>query len=153
MMDLKQIGTVVSEFREPRETEFACEKGLRTESVSRVLIDREFREGLEGLGEFSHAYIIYLLDRVDRVELTTYPGPRSVRDLPRVGLFASRSQFRPNPIALRLVELVSVEEDGMVVRGLDAVNGSPVLDVKPYVPGFDRPSEFRTAPWYWWQRA
>jgi tRNA (adenine37-N6)-methyltransferase len=148
-MKLRAIGRVVSEFKEPEELHFACEKGLNAETESRILVKKEFREGLRGLEEFSHVFVLYWLDKANRVELTTHPGPPSV-ELPRVGLFSSRSQYRPNPIALRLAELADVDGEGIRVRGLDAVDGSPVLDIKPYVPGFDRPDVFHVAPWCDW---
>ena len=63
-------------------------------------------------------------------------------------MFASRSQYRPNHIALRLVELVKVKGNRLEVRGLDAINNSEVLDIKPYIPQFDRPEKIRVADWY-----
>ena len=79
----------------------------------------------------------------------THPGPPDI-ELPKVGVFASRSQYRPNHIALRLVRIVKVEDNVVFVEGLDAINGSKVLDIKPYVPGFDRPKEYSVANWYTW---
>jgi len=144
------IGHAVSEFERPQDFVFACENGLKTENTSVIVIDDKYSEGLNGLEEFSHIFVIYFLDKAEKIELTTHPGPPSVKNLPRVGVFASRSQYRPNPIALRLVRLIKVEENKLYVEGLDAANGSPVLDIKPYVAGFDRPENFKTASWYGW---
>ena len=146
----KSIGQIVSEFNEPKDAVGACEDGLRAGNLSRIVIDRELEGGLRGLEDFSHLFIVYCLDKADRLELVTHPGPPSVRDLPKVGVFASRSQYRPNPIAVRLVELIKDEGNEVVVRGLDGIHGSPVLDIKPYIPGFDRPEKFQVASWYEW---
>lgn len=82
--------------------------------------------------------------------MLTHPGPPGVKDIPKVGVFASRSQYRPNPIALRLVKLIRIQENILHVEGLDAINESVVLDIKPYIDGFDRPGEFKVADWYSW---
>jgi len=79
-----------------------------------------------------------------------HPGPPSIKDLPKVGVFASRSQYRPNPIALKLVKLVKVRNNKLYVQGLDAIDDSPVLDIKPYIPGFDKPEKVKIANWYNW---
>ncbi len=110
----------------------------------------EFEKGLKGLEEFSHVFVIYILDKAKKIELITHPGPPNEVDLPKVGVFASRSQYRPNHIALRLVKLKKIEKNIIYVEGLDAIDESKVLDIKPYVKGFDRTSEFKTAPGYRW---
>ncbi|MPN59153.1 hypothetical protein SDC9_206873 [bioreactor metagenome] len=64
--------------------------------------------------------------------------PRGRKDLPLVGLFATRSPARPNPIGISVVRLIKVDKNLLTVRGLDAIDGTPVLDVKPYLPQNDR---------------
>lgn len=150
LVSFKPIGFVKSEFKSPDEIIFACEQGLDANNISRILVNEEFSKGLKGLEELSHLFVIYNLDRIHRTELITHPGPPSIEGLGKVGIFASRSQYRPNKIALRLVRLVKVEGNEIHVKGLDAINDSPVLDIKPYVSGFDRPSEFKDSPWYRW---
>ena len=146
----KPIGFVKSKFENPSDITFACEKGLKTELMSKIIIDDEFSKGLKDLDRLSHIFVIYHLNKVEKNELLTYPGPPSIKNLPKVGVFASRSQYRPNPIALRLVKLIKVEGNEVYVQGLDAINKSPVLDIKPYVGGFDRPEKFKEAEWYEW---
>jgi tRNA (adenine37-N6)-methyltransferase len=147
---LEPIGIVESGFEHPEELIFACEKGLETDTESRIIIDEKFKQGLKGLTEFSHVFVIYFLDRANKIELLTHPGPPTENELPKVGVFASRSQHRPNHIALRLVKLIKIEDNKILVKGLDAINGSKVLDIKPYVKGFDRPEQFTSASWYAW---
>ncbi len=144
------IGKVESEYKNPKDLIFACEKGINTKTNSKIIVDKKFKKGLYKLNEFSHIFVIYLLHQADKIELITHPGPPHELDLPKVGVFASRSQYRPNHIALRLVQLQKIEKNVLFVEGLDAINGTNVLDIKPYVKGFDRPDKFKTAEWYDW---
>lgn len=144
------IGFVSSKYKNPKDLIFACDQGLKTKTTAKIIVAKKYQEGLNDLRQFSHIFVIYFLDKVNKVELTTHPGPPDAVNLPRVGVFASRSQYRPNPIALRLVKLVKVEKNTVEVKGLDAVDNTPVLDIKPYVKGFDRPDSFTTADWYSW---
>ena len=149
-MDIEAIGTVVSDFTDPEDLHIACEQGIKFELVSRILLKEHLAGGLDGLSEFSHVWIIYHLNKADKTEIRTLPGPASVQGLSEVGVFASRSQYRPNHIALRLVRLLGIYENVIEVQGLDAIDGSPVLDIKPFVKGFDYPENPKTADWYGW---
>ncbi len=146
----ESIGYVVSDFENPKDLIFACEKGLQTITNSKIVLHEKYKQGLIGLEEFSHIFVMYFLGQATKLELTTHPGPPTKKTLPKVGVFASRSQYRPNHIALRLVKLLKIEENTLYVEGLDAINGSRVLDIKPYIKGFDRPKDFKTAKWYHW---
>jgi len=104
---------------------------LGRDVVSEVVLRRRYAAGLKGLGAYSHAYIIYFMHKArKRYKITTHPRGR--RDLPRVGVFSTRSPGRPNPIGLTVVRLVRVRRSVLRVRGLDALDGTPVLDIKPY---------------------
>ena len=152
-IELKDIGRVRSAFRKPEDLHFACEKGVMVDTESEIIINDEFSECLKGLDSFSHLWIIYLLHEADRIELETHPGPPKIEDLPKVGVFASRSQYRPNHIALRLVRLEKVGLGNLLVKGLDAIDNTPVLDIKPFVPHFDRADGERIARWYEWGKS
>jgi len=147
---IEPIGKVESEYKNPKDLIFACEKGLNTKTKSKIIIKKEYEKGLKGLKKFSHIFVMYHLDQAKKIELITHPGPPTEISLPKVGVFASRSQYRPNHIALRLVKLKKIEKNIIFVEGLDAINNSKVLDIKPYVKGFDRPDKFKTANWYDW---
>lgn len=98
--------------------------------VSRIVFREDLVPGLVGIEEFSHVSIIFWLHRMSESDKTLiHPGASS--DLP-VGIFATRAPVRPNPIGLTTVELVKREGDTLWVRGFDAVDGTPILDVKPY---------------------
>jgi tRNA-Thr(GGU) m(6)t(6)A37 methyltransferase TsaA len=147
---LDPIGFVSSPYKTPKQAWEACEKGLETKTLSKITIKDEFIKGLKGLENFSHIFVIYYLHQAERIEMETHPGPETIKDLPIVGVFASRSQYRPNHLALRLVKVERVEGKDIYVKGLDAIDGSPVIDVKPYIKGFDRPKSFKQAEWYYW---
>jgi len=144
------IGYVSSAYKTPQQAWEACEKGLDTKTQSKITIYKKYQNGLKGLSEFSHAFVLYYLHKAKRTEMETYPGPITIKDLPKVGVFASRSQYRPNKIALRLVEIVKIDKNIIYVKGLDAIDKTPVIDIKPYVKGFDRPESFKQADWYCW---
>ncbi|MCE4599896.1 MAG: tRNA (N6-threonylcarbamoyladenosine(37)-N6)-methyltransferase TrmO [Desulfurococcales archaeon] len=102
----------------------------RYEIESIIRIYEEYVEGLEGIEEYSHIIVIYVMHEEDRVRIKVKPWGRD--DLPEVGIFATRFPPRPNHIALSVVELIRVEPPKLKVRGLDAWSGSPVIDIKPY---------------------
>jgi tRNA-Thr(GGU) m(6)t(6)A37 methyltransferase TsaA len=94
-------------------------------------------ESLVGLEQFSHAEIVFVFDRV-RPDEVTYDArhPRGRRDWPRVGIFAQRGKNRPSRIGVSVCRILQVDGLTLRVAGLDAVDGSPVLDIKPVMSGF-----------------
>lgn len=105
-------------------------------------------EALAGLDTFSHAEIIFLFDRVaDATIETGARHPRGRTDWPRVGIFAQRGKNRPNRLGLTTCEILSVDGTRLRVRGLDAVDGTPVLDIKPVMSGFAPRGALREPDW------
>ncbi len=105
----------------------------RRNIVSDVVVNEELRDALEGIEGYSHLIVIFWMHRVsekERRNLKTHPRHRN--DLPQVGVFSVRERSRPNPIGLTVVELLERNGRVLKVKGLDAVDGTPVLDVKPY---------------------
>ena len=101
--------------------------------ISQIVLNKDLVEGLDGISGFSHLFVLFYLNQVSNVQRKTLRvHPRGRTDLPLTGIFAVRTMFRPNPIGLTLVELVKVDGNDLTVKGLDAYDGSPVLDVKPY---------------------
>jgi tRNA-Thr(GGU) m(6)t(6)A37 methyltransferase TsaA len=99
--------------------------------ISRIVVCEDLLEALDGIAGFSHIFVLYYLDKI----LGPQPlkvHPRGREDLPLLGVFATRTNLRPNTVGLTLVELLKVEGNVLTVRGLDAFDGTPVLDVKPY---------------------
>jgi len=129
-MELIPIGVIHSPFRVPEE---APRQGIYTEEISTIEVFAEFTPALEGLESFAHLIVLYWADRAARDVL------KSRRHEDR-GVFASRSPARPNPICLSVCELVAIEGNEVKVRGLEALDGSPLLDIKPFIRELDCPS-------------
>jgi tRNA-Thr(GGU) m(6)t(6)A37 methyltransferase TsaA len=105
-------------------------------------------EALAGLDTFSHVEVVYLFDRVNPDTVHTGARrPRGNPDWPEVGILAQRGKDRPNRIGICTAELVSVDGAAIAVRGLDAIDGTPVLDVKPYTREFGPRGEIRQPAW------
>lgn len=115
--------------------------------ISQIIINDEFAEALDGITEFSHIFVLFWLDQVSHEGTRLKVHPRGREDLPLLGVFAVRTMYRPNPIGLTLVELVKVEGNVLTVRGLDAFDGTPVLDIKPF-DFWDTAKDVRVPAWW-----
>lgn len=105
--------------------------GAQHDAEGTLEIFPEFEPGLADIDGFSHLFVIWVFDRVDGWELTAAP-PSDNRPH---GVFATRSPRRPNPIGLTVVQLLAREGTRLRVRGLDMLDGTPLLDIKPYLSG------------------
>lgn len=105
-------------------------------------------EAAAGLADFSHIEVIYRFDRVDEAKIETGSRhPRGRTDWPKAGIFAQRGKNRPNRIGLTACRLLAVEGLRLRVRGLDAIDGTPVLDIKPVMTGFLPRGAIREPSW------
>lgn len=105
-------------------------------------------EALAGLDQFSHVEILFLFDQVQPAQITSGARhPRGRSDWPRVGIFAQRAKSRPNRIGITVCRLVSVDGLSITVEGLDAIDGTPVLDIKPFMREFAPKGEVRQPAW------
>ena len=115
--------------------------------VSTIILDEAYQGGLTGMSDFSHAIILCHLDKARyNPEKHLLRRPRNRADMPMLGIFSQRTKDHPNPIGVTSVEILAVTENSLTVRGLDAINGTPVLDIKPYFPVFDK-REAKTPDW------
>jgi len=117
--------------------------------LSRLRIFPEFCLGLQSLDSFSHIIILYWFHLRDREEErhVLQVVPRKHLGAPQVGVFASRSPSRPNPIGLCVSQLVKIQNCTLLVRGLDASEDSPIIDIKPYIPRADSTPDARVPEW------
>jgi tRNA (adenine37-N6)-methyltransferase len=123
IIEMTPIGYVENDYLEPIYDEEIYQK------VSKIVLKEELTEGLFRIDDFEKLYILFYFSKSKGYELIhrrRYDGEMS-------GVFASRSPYRPNRIGLTIVELLNVEENVLYVKGLDAINGTPVLDIKPYI--------------------
>jgi tRNA-Thr(GGU) m(6)t(6)A37 methyltransferase TsaA len=106
--------------------------------VSEIHLKPELAPGLTGLEAFSHVLVVFLMHKASwdrRTDLVRRPQGRE--DMPMVGIFAQRAKHRPNPIGITPVRLLSVNGGVVRVQGLDAIDDTPVVDIKPYFPAYD----------------
>ncbi len=118
----------------------------KRKAISTIELRENLAEALDGLAEFSHVMVLFYLNEVNRESLPFKVHPRGMSDLPLVGVYATRTSLRPNQIGLTVVELLKIEGPTLTVRGLDAYDGSPVLDIKPY-DLWDSKTEIRVPEW------
>ncbi|MHA1910069.1 MAG: tRNA (N6-threonylcarbamoyladenosine(37)-N6)-methyltransferase TrmO [Candidatus Kariarchaeaceae archaeon] len=125
-----QLGVIHSPFKQkeglPIQSAFSKEKGV-------IEVFDQYLEGLDNLDEFSHIIILYLFHEA----LPWKPRQKPfLSDTPK-GLFSIRSPNRPNPIGFSVVRLLKIEENKLIIEGIDVLDKTPLLDIKPYVPDFD----------------
>lgn len=117
--------------------------------ISRIELTESIDESsIRGIEEFSHLEIIYYFDKVDDTKIITGARhPRNFEHLPVVGIFAQRAKNRPNKLGLTTVKLLKAENKTLYVTGLDAINGTPVLDIKPVFKQFLPREEVKQPSW------
>jgi len=126
-INLVPIGRVVNGIEHPSNVKWET-------IISEVVIAPQLAEALDGIDGFSHVLIIFYLHQVDKDRRSLLKvHPENKEELPLVGVFATRSPVRPNPIGVTVVKLLECQENVLKVLGLDAYDGTPVLDVKPYL--------------------
>jgi tRNA-Thr(GGU) m(6)t(6)A37 methyltransferase TsaA len=128
MFTFKPIGFVKSPFKETSSIPRGLGAKHDAEGVLELL--REFEPGLMDIEGFSHLYVLWAFDRSDGFDLIAHPPTDEKRPH---GVFATRSPRRPNPIALSTVELLGRSGPSLHVRGVDMLDGTPILDIKPYL--------------------
>jgi tRNA-Thr(GGU) m(6)t(6)A37 methyltransferase TsaA len=119
------IGFVENEFRGIQDN-----PDIFQDTTSKVRVLDEYAEGLYRLDKYERLNIIYVFDRAHGYRLVIHPRGDTTR--PERGVFATRAPYRPNPIGLAVVDLISIEGNVVTVRNLDAIDGTPVLDIKPW---------------------
>lgn len=126
-----QIGVIRSPFREMAHTPIQTTGALGV--PGKVEISSEFAAGLKDLEGFSHIILIYYFHLSAGYSLEVTP----CLDSQSHGIFAARTARRPNPIGISIVKLIGVERNTLIIEDMDVIDGTPLLDIKPYVPEFD----------------
>ena len=135
----KAIGTVHNKIKER-------EHRNTRDIISEIVLDPKLTEGLDDIEGFSHLIIIYFMHKSRRpFPLKVHPRYRT--EPTPVGVFASRSPDRPNPLGKTIVKLLERRKNVLKVQGLDAMDGTPVIDIKPYIPEIDSVKGARVPPW------
>lgn len=121
----------------------------KTDATTTIVLDRKYEPGLLGLDGFSHVYVFWWFDRNDTPDKrkTLQVHPRGDKRNPLTGVFATRSPRRPNLIAMSLCKIVSVKGNVVQVEKIDAFADTPVVDMKPYLPGYDTADDAHSPDW------
>jgi tRNA-Thr(GGU) m(6)t(6)A37 methyltransferase TsaA len=141
---LQPIGVIHTPFKEKKNMPIQPASGSGANGTVEVFA--EYRVGLRDLAGFSHIILLYHFHKSKKFNLQVVP----FLDTEPRGLFATRAPNRPNPIGLSVVQLDSVEDNLLHIRNVDILDNTPLLDIKPYVPDFDAPTEVRTG---WLEKA
>ncbi len=129
-MKLDQIGVIKSPYKIRTD---APRQGRYSEEISEIIVFEDYLDGLDSVGRHEYLFVLYWQDKAERDKLkVTPPG-----ELEEKGVFSIRSPARPNPIALCLVKVLKIENNSIFVKWLDALDGSPLLDIKPFIKELD----------------
>ncbi|MBM4447394.1 MAG: tRNA (N6-threonylcarbamoyladenosine(37)-N6)-methyltransferase TrmO [Chloroflexi bacterium] len=140
-INLTPIGFVKNNITEPKREDWE-------EVASEIIIKEDLKEALSRIDEFSHIIVIYWMHKLPPSQRSVMKvHPKGNQNLPLVGVFASHSPARPNPIGITTVKLLERRDNVLKVTGLDAIDKTPVLDIKPYIPNHDSASEIKTPNW------
>lgn len=131
MNTIKEIGRIRTPFLKLEE--MPIQPRGAAEIVGSLTVEEQYIEGLADLEGFSHIYLLYLFHKAQRTHLTVTP----FMDKSDRGVFATRSPLRPNHIGLSIVELLGVDKNIVTIRGIDILDNTPLLDIKPYIAAFD----------------
>jgi len=129
-VSIRPIGVVRNGVRQPRMEGW---EHVRSD----ILFREELTDALDGIEGYSHVIVVFAFDRVPESELKLRVRPRGDERIPEQGVLATRSQVRPSPIGVSVVRLLRRRRNVIRVEGLDAIDGTPVLDLKPYFPNYD----------------
>lgn len=135
---MKAIGIIHTPFTTLQD--MPIQPGGGEEHTGTIHLEEQYVEGLSDLDGFSHIYLLYEFHMAKRTTLTVTP----FMDTSPRGVFATRSPLRPNHIGLSIVRLISVEKNIIIVQGVDILDGTPLLDIKPYIAAFDGVKQSRS---------
>lgn len=138
-INLKAIGIIRNEIEQPTRQD-------SQDVISEIVVDSSLSEALDNLDEFSHIIVIYWI-HLSRRPAPTKVRPRGNPEHALMGVFATRSPSRPNPIGKATVRLLQRQGNILKVKGLDAIDGTPVIDIKPYIPGYDSVDNAKVPSW------
>jgi len=125
---INYIGSIQTPFKTTDE----CPGQARPENgTCQIIVDEEYAPAIRGLEVGSHIQVLYWFDQADRKALQRIPKWSKTNELQ--GVFSTRSPARPNPVALSTVEILSIEDNVLTVTAMDCIDGTPLLDIKPYI--------------------
>jgi tRNA-Thr(GGU) m(6)t(6)A37 methyltransferase TsaA len=140
-ISMQSVGTVRSPYRDK------ATRLSRRDIVAEIVVREDLQKALIGIEEWSHLFVLFWMDQFTWTPDQLAVHPRHRNDLPEVGVFSARGRERPNPVGLAVVELLKRDRNVLTVKALDAYDGTPVLDIKPY-DAYDAVTELRAPEWW-----
>ena len=137
-INLKPIGFVKNSEKKPRFGSFANE-------ISEIIVDEKFTDAFNGIEDYSHVIVVYWMDKIKDYVITH--RPQGNPEVPIIGIFACRCPPRPNPIGVTTVKLIERAGNRIKVKGLDILDGTPIIDIKPYWPVYDNVKDEKIPDW------
>lgn len=137
-IEIKPLGKAKNSIKKPTLSGWS-------EVVTKIVIDKKFEKGLDGIEDYSHVIVVYWMDQEKECHLKHHPQGK--KDIPYIGIFACRCPQRPNPIAISTVKLLSRKGNVLQVKGLDILDGTPIIDIKPYTPQYDLVKGTKVPSW------
>jgi tRNA-Thr(GGU) m(6)t(6)A37 methyltransferase TsaA len=138
---MQPIGVIHSPFTKKNQTPIQV---VRSQAIGQVEVYPEFAEGLKDIEYLSHIHLLYVFHQSNGFNLHVKP----FLDDSEHGIFATRYPYRPNPIGISTVRLLSRKDNVLTIEGVDVLNNTPLLDIKPYVPDFDLRTQDVHVGWY-----
>jgi tRNA-Thr(GGU) m(6)t(6)A37 methyltransferase TsaA len=143
IITLAPIGYVRSPIKNTPRTEYDW-----SDVISEIEIQPSLLKGLEMLEQYSHIIVLYWAHRaLSKTKMSLQVHYRGDSTMPKVGVFASRSPYRPNPLCSKVTRLLSRQENILRTQALDAIDGTPIIDIKPFNPTNDAPSNAHVPQW------
>jgi len=142
-INLQQIATIKSPFCS-LENMPVQPRGAK-DTFATIEFKKEFQEGLKDLDGFSHVYLIYYFHKIKEPKLQVIPFNDKTNTLR--GVFSTRTPMHPNSLGISVVELIGVEENIVTIKGIDILNGTPLIDIKPYIENFDKIDDTTKSGW------
>lgn len=113
--------------------------------VTEIILKKQWQDALLGLEDYSHAVVVFWMSEVQACELRHVPQGK--KDVPVVGIFACRCVQRPNHVGVSTVKILKIKDNVVTVQGLDVINNTPIIDIKPYTPQYDLVKNARVPKW------
>jgi len=135
---IKPIGLVKNNVKEHRFGDWKNE-------ISEISLNKEYEEALDGIEEYSHLNVVFWMDQVKTCKIKH--RPQGNEEVPVVGILACRCPARPNPIGITTVKLLGRKDNKIKVIGLDVIDNTPIIDIKPYTPQYDKVEDVKTPGW------
>jgi tRNA (adenine37-N6)-methyltransferase len=141
-LELMPIGTIHNSVTDPIDEQW-------NKVISDIHINPDLADGLKGLEDWSHIVVIYVMHQTEFNKAEhLVRRPRGISEMPEIGIFAQRARHRPNLIGITAVKIQRIEGNIIRVKGLDAIDGTPVIDIKPYAPVYDGVSNPLVPSWF-----